>query len=283
MESNKSSIGKSCSKCKEFKSFDDYYKHKLHSDGYSSNCKSCDNIRSKAKQEVYKGRNLNLLSDVFDICCVSCKNTKNMNNFSRSSIKRNGYSNVCKECDSVRKKNNRKDYKIKNSPNLLEEKKCCHCSQFKSTDEFYKDVSHSDGYNSRCKECYKNDTDLQIKKALYRRINQLVNHDYKSEHTLELLCCSFEFFKSWLQSQFISGIMSWDNYGAIWHIDHVIPCKNFDLTIAENQKIFFNWKNLQPLLASDNLSKSCKRDLLQETNQVILTNNFENMYLEGCC
>lgn len=46
--------------------------------------------------------------------------------------------------------------------------------------------------------------------------------------------------------------MNWDNYGE-WHIDHIKP-----LAIAKNKKeieCLFNYKNLQPLWAKDNLSK----------------------------
>jgi hypothetical protein len=53
--------------------------------------------------------------------------------------------------------------------------------------------------------------------------------------------------------------MSWDNYGKIWQIDHILPIELFDLTNQEQQKICFNYSNLQPLLISDNTSK---QDLL---------------------
>ena len=55
--------------------------------------------------------------------------------------------------------------------------------------------------------------------------------------------------------------MSWDNHGFgddKWHIDHIIPCSNFDLTKKEEQKKCFNYKNLQPLWQKDNLSKGNK-------------------------
>ena len=39
------------------------------------------------------------------------------------------------------------------------------------------------------------------------------------------------------------------------HIDHIVPCAKFDLTQETHQRVCFNWRNLQPLLAEDNLSK----------------------------
>jgi hypothetical protein len=59
-----------------------------------------------------------------------------------------------------------------------------------------------------------------------------------------------------MESLFLEG-MSWDNYGK-WHIDHIRPCSSFDLSDTEQQKICFNYKNLQPLWAEDNLRKGAK-------------------------
>lgn len=60
--------------------------------------------------------------------------------------------------------------------------------------------------------------------------------------------------------QFEPG-MTWDNLGkgeGKWQIDHIIPCSYFDLTKEENQRICFNYRNLQPLWAKDNVKKSNK-------------------------
>ena len=51
--------------------------------------------------------------------------------------------------------------------------------------------------------------------------------------------------------------MTWDNHGE-WHIDHIKPCASFDLTDADQQRECFNYTNLQPLWAKDNLSKGAK-------------------------
>ena len=88
---------------------------------------------------------------------------------------------------------------------------------------------------------------------LRNRINNALKHNWKSGHLLELLGCTIEFLKRYLQKQFRQG-MNWKNYGK-WHIDHIKPCASFDLSIPEEQRKCFNYTNLQPLWAKDNLSK----------------------------
>jgi hypothetical protein len=78
----------------------------------------------------------------------------------------------------------------------------------------------------------------------------------KSTKTSELLGCSYEELKIHIEQLFINN-MSWENMGK-WHIDHIVPLAAFDLTKKENQIIAFNYKNLQPLWAIDNLKKGAK-------------------------
>jgi hypothetical protein len=81
----------------------------------------------------------------------------------------------------------------------------------------------------------------------------------KLERTSELLGCSGPELKVYLESKFKPG-MTWENYGMYgWHIDHVKPCASFnDFNKIETQKECFNYKNLQPLWAKENLLKSDK-------------------------
>ena len=52
--------------------------------------------------------------------------------------------------------------------------------------------------------------------------------------------------------------MTLENYGKIWHIDHVIPCASFDLSNDIEVRKCFEWKNLRPYLAHKNKTKSDK-------------------------
>jgi hypothetical protein len=91
-----------------------------------------------------------------------------------------------------------------------------------------------------------------------KRIYAVLKCNSKYQKTKELLGCSIEEFKKHLKSQFKNG-MSWENYGLYgWHVDHIIPCKNFDLSKPNEQKKCFHYTNLQPLWAKDNYKKNTR-------------------------
>ena len=83
-------------------------------------------------------------------------------------------------------------------------------------------------------------------------------HGRKCGSTLELTGCTWAELRSHLESQFTDG-MTWDNYGE-WHVDHIKPCTRFNLLLDTEQRDCFHYSNLQPLWASENLSKSDKYD-----------------------
>jgi hypothetical protein len=107
-----------------------------------------------------------------------------------------------------------------------------------------------------------NDINLRILINLRTRLGHALNGETKSASTLKLLGCSIEFLKQHLESQFTDG-MNWSNHGQgygdkgmqEWHIDHIYPCSSFNLKKKSEQFICFNWGNLRPLWAKDNLSR----------------------------
>ena len=78
----------------------------------------------------------------------------------------------------------------------------------------------------------------------------------KGFSTMELTGCELPFLKGYLEAKFTEG-MTWENHGD-WHIDHIQPCCSFDLKEEEEQQKCFHYTNLQPLWASDNLTKGGK-------------------------
>ena len=100
----------------------------------------------------------------------------------------------------------------------------------------------------------RNDPEFKLLGNLRNRLNHVLKGKVKSLSTMMLIGCEIDYLMYHIQNQFAEG-MNWDNYGA-WHIDHIKPCALFDLSKPEEQSKCFNYTNLQPLWAIDNLQKS---------------------------
>lgn len=71
------------------------------------------------------------------------------------------------------------------------------------------------------------------------------------------LGCNFDFAIKWIEQQFAPG-MSWQTWGADWHIDHVQPLSSFDIMTKNGEMAACHYTNLRPLPASENRKKSAK-------------------------
>jgi hypothetical protein len=111
---------------------------------------------------------------------------------------------------------------------------------------------------SKDKERYHSDTWFRLRSILSHRIRTALKRNSKYGSTAELVGCSIDALREYLQSQFYGG-MSWDDFlaGRV-HIDHKIPCFSFDLSNLEEQRKCFHFSNLQPLWAADNIAKGRK-------------------------
>ena len=105
--------------------------------------------------------------------------------------------------------------------------------------------------------------------------NQSINKEISA---LKLLGCTIPELKQHLESKFQPG-MTWENRGSVvlmnngkpildasgmtilakrWNVDHIRPISSFNLFDIEQQKQCFHYTNLQPLWATDNISKGSK-------------------------
>jgi len=118
--------------------------------------------------------------------------------------------------------------------------------------------ANRDKIAKRKRERRRADPEYRLEGNLRSRLGAAIRHGHgrKCESSLELTGCTWAELRSHLESQFTDG-MTWENYGK-WHVDHIRPCASFDLTVDKEQKICFNYSNLQPLWAEDNLTKSDK-------------------------
>lgn len=123
-------------------------------------------------------------------------------------------------------------------------------------------INNKERVNKYARDKRATDPSFKILLNLRNRINKAVKHGRRSAKTMDLIGCTIEELKQHLEGKFEDG-MSFDNYGE-WHIDHITPCIAFNLLDPEEQRKCFNWKNLQPLWAKDNMSKGGKLDWIKK-------------------
>lgn len=110
----------------------------------------------------------------------------------------------------------------------------------------------------------KQNIELRIKRNLRRRLKASLKGSEKKISAVKDLGCTWEEFKLHLEQGFYphpitKEKMTWDNYGFYgWHIDHIKPISKFDLDSKRQLLKAFNYKNLQPMWAIENLKKSNK-------------------------
>lgn len=116
------------------------------------------------------------------------------------------------------------------------------------------------------------DINYKLKENTSRRIRYelcTVLNGKKVKRTTEYIGCTIEELKSHLEAKF-SEDMTWDNYGSLWHIDHIIPCAAWNLQNEFENACCWNFRNLQPLLSSENQSKRDKYELKEKEEYITL-------------
>ena len=278
---------KICTKCGvEYPATSDYfYKSKASKSGLKSHCKICakemnkinharhyennkEKVNKKNMENYYKKNPREVIPDGMKRCS-KCKEVLPVEKFSYSSKSRDGLRYRCKECRKTEYTDSQEYYLKKRKIYYKQNKH----KVLKMTKEYKQ--RNLEWYQSYNKKYYEENADRMkenSKRSLYRRIEEdigfkilqrlrkrmyeAVKGNVKSARTQRLIGCSVEQLQEHLEKQFTEG-MSFDNYGE-WHVDHIIPCSSFDFTKEEQQRECFNYMNLQPLWAIDNLRKSNK-------------------------
>ena len=93
----------------------------------------------------------------------------------------------------------------------------------------------------------------RLKKRISSILRKSLHTNTENSTLSSYIGCSVSYFRQYIESKFVKN-MSWQN-PKDWHLDHIIPCKAFDLTNNIELKACFNYRNYQPLWAMDNIRK----------------------------
>ena len=223
---------KICKKCDIEKSYSDFYLDKKSKDGLRSSCKSCMSLYNKN---------------------ISKQQRKDI-------LKKSYYRNI----------NSKRAYYQQNKEKIKENRKINHSKNREL--ENFKARKYSKENRKRLNVYRLNYDKKRISSdPLYRLIRNLRNlirlsinnRGYiKNSKTQEILGCSLQEFKIYLESKF-EYWMTWNNHGQYtgeynqtWQIDHIIPIST---GTNEEEIIKLNhFTNLQPLCSRKNIEKSNK-------------------------
>lgn len=103
---------------------------------------------------------------------------------------------------------------------------------------------------------YWSNTQLHLASSLRRRLRYFIG---SGKRCSKLLGCDMKHIKKWFEFNFELDEnfgFNWDNYGTVWEIDHVIPCKLFNMENENDIKKCFHWTNVSPLQKETNKEKS---------------------------
>lgn len=108
-------------------------------------------------------------------------------------------------------------------------------------------------------EKLKNDPYYKMARSSRRLVLRLLGlaGEKKSKPTAKIVGYTAVELADHLEKQFTSK-MTWDNYGEVWHIDHIKPVKWFFDNGITDPKIVNALSNLRPLCAKENMSKGAK-------------------------
>ena len=246
-----------CSKCGEMKNPDRIVRNR-------NVCKDCCNIKRK---ENYN----KVVDDTVQITCTICNLEKNATSFIRNSKR-------CKECNNIKRRNEyqeKEEVRIKKRLEGISYKKkrkairdeiklaeittleeeigqdntiCKYCNEVKAKTRF----RHN---RLKCKDCEREDPFEKFKRYVRTRIYNCLKGN-KTKHAHEYLGCSPDEYLKWIL--FNASEFTLENYGQVWHIDHIIPLSKFDFENEQDKFMAFNWRNTMPLLAKENLAKNNK-------------------------
>jgi len=228
---------KTCNKCNESKTLENFAHDSSRKGGYKLSCSICYN---KERNERRKQLDFKVIVDKF--ICHTCQIEKPVSAFHKNKMHFSGLSIVCKECRVEKSKNHYEKYKEK----IAERVK---------------------GYNKNNKEkinatrrAYqtrkmKEDPLYVLSRRLRNRLYYAMKKKFWKKDTkfFDYIGCSLEELKTHIETQFLSG-MSWELRN--FDIDHIVP-----LVSAKTEEEMYklcHYTNLKPMWPIDNRSKGAK-------------------------
>lgn len=187
--------------------------------------------------------------------CYKCKLEKEFIKFHKCMSSNDGLQNCCKDCKKKFYSENRieylkqtNEYKLRNRDKIKIKNKI-----------YYQKNKKIRTLYQKLKEA--KDVSFKISRRLRNRLYYALRDNYKQGSAVRDLGCSIADLKTYLENMFYPNletgeIMTWENYGKKWEIDHIKPFCSFDLTNKAHLAEVCHYANLQPLWKSEHVLKT---------------------------
>ena len=193
--------------------------------------------------------------------CRTCKIEKNLDEFHKKLLAKDGRVSDCKGCVSNRLKayyNKNRTIIIEKVSNRYRDKKeevrTYKQNHYKKNKEKIRKKITIYVRNKR-----RNDIEYRLKSSLRRRLSDILRGRIKSGSAVRDLGCSAKELKLYLENYFpLYPKMNWSNYGSEWELDHYTPLSAFNLTDKNAFLEAFHYTNLQPLWREENRKKGAE-------------------------
>jgi hypothetical protein len=161
-----------------------------------------------------------------------------------------------KACGAVRKKRYDLEFSRKNNDQRKQYAK-----------DYYQRVKDSERYKAKQTRSQqaltkrrRENPKLRLESAIRARVMMSMKrrNTIKTSRTFELIGCTGAELAVHIEKQFKRG-MTWENYGSKWHVDHITPLSYFDMSNSNDQRRAWNWQNLRPLPAIQNITEGNRR------------------------
>ena len=252
---------KTCKICNIEKEFKDMVKDKRRKDGHTNFCLECNKLKITPEQKLrnnitnkkYKEENKEYFKEYNKK--YKEENKEYFKEYFKEYAKNN--MNIKKYQEEYREENKEyikeynKEYYLKNSNSI------------KAVVSKYR-IENKDKINANVCSRRKIDKLFALRSSISKSIlKSMKSHSYKKlSKTQEILGCSFNDFKLYIESKF-EYWMNWDNRGLYngelnhgWDLDHIIPISSAK---TESEVITLNhYKNFQPLCSK--INRDIKKD-----------------------
>jgi len=214
--------------------------------------------------------------------CSKCQEVKSIIEFHKKYNTKDGLCCWCKKCNNQDNLQRYFQNRIKYKTQMLKRYYETRIEQNKKSREwhkynkekcnklsllwYYNNIERSrNNKNKWNKQKRKNDPNFRLLSSVRIQMANGLKMIRKSKHTLQYVDLTIDELWRHFESRF-TPIMTRENYGKVWQIDHIIPVSFFNLNDIVERQQCYHWTNLQPLDKTENVN--IKKDRIDHPTQL---------------